>query len=229
MTKYHPDLNLLTEYASGTLDWGLSLGVATHLHFCHECRARVEELNNIGGAIFGKVQPVAVGDNVFNNLMARIASGSTANDITVLPTTSPELTRSNSDTMLQGLPKVVEKLLPRDKQLKWKMVSPALRAARLTTGQNKYEVAFHRIGAGGKVAEHDHGGLEVTIVLKGCFSDDTGVYNEGDFLVKQPGEIHRPTAAQNQDCLCFSIQEAPVRLTGILGKILNPLLSVKPG
>ncbi|RYZ78888.1 MAG: transcriptional regulator, partial [Moraxellaceae bacterium] len=98
----------------------------------------------------------------------------------------------------------------------------------LVTGQNQYEVAFQRITSGGKVIEHDHRGLEVTLVLHGSFSDEGGVYNEGDFLVRNPGDVHRPTATQNQDCLCLSVTEAPVSVTGFFGKFINPFLTIKP-
>jgi putative transcriptional regulator len=126
------------------------------------------------------------------------------------------------------VPKVIAKLLPRDGKLKWQRISSSLKTARLQTGQSQYEVAFQRISSGGKVVEHDHRGLEVTMVLCGSFSDEDGVYNQGDFLVRNPGEVHRPTATQNQDCLCISVVEAPVKVTGFFGKLVNPFLSFRP-
>lgn len=228
MIKYHPDHNLLTEYAAGTLDWALCLGVAAHLHFCSECRKTVADLNAVGGGLLRLGPKEAVNENALANLMNRIQSADAV--IAQAPEASEPATHPSvlKDRMLTNLPKVVSKLLPKEKPLRWQSVSPNLKMARLAAGQNKYEVAFHRICSGGKVAEHDHGGLEVTIVLKGSFSDGDGIYTPGDFLVRQPGEVHRPTAAQNEDCLCFSICEAPVRLTGLLGRLINPFLSVKP-
>jgi putative transcriptional regulator len=229
MIKHHPDHNLLTEYCAGTLDWALCLGVSTHLHFCSECRNTIAHLNSIGGSLLNQCPQQQIGENVFTNLMAQIQARETAAVEFVNPPAEQPLHPSISkDRMLTNLPKVVRKLLPKDKALRWQTVSPNLKMARLAAGQDKYEVAFHRICSGGKVAQHDHGGLEVTVVLKGSFSDGDGIYTPGDFLVRQPGEVHRPTAAQNEDCLCFSICEAPVRLTGLLGRLINPFLSVKP-
>lgn len=141
---------------------------------------------------------------------------------------APELNAHNADPMLAQLPKVIATLLSATPRLKWRRLSSSLKTARLTTGQNDYEVAFQRISSGGKVVEHDHGGLEVTLVLKGSFSDEDGIYSEGDFLVRNAGEVHRPTATLNQDCLCMSVVAAPVRVTGVLGRLLNPFLSFKP-
>jgi putative transcriptional regulator len=216
---------LLAEYSAGSLAWAISLGVAAHIDMCSECRSRVAGLNRIGAALLDTCPKHDVDDGAFEQLMGRIRQ------------TQPQAARSeselpksaiNKDKMLINLPKVVNKLLPKDKPLDWKHVSPALKMARLKTGQNQYEVAFHKISLGGKVAEHDHKGLEITLVLKGSFSDGDGVYTPGDFLVRQQGEVHRPTAAQNEDCLCFSIVEAPVHLTGLLGKFINPFLSIRP-
>ena len=94
-------------------------------------------------------------------------------------------------------------------------------------GEKDYEVALHRIDAGGKAPEHDHRGREITVVLTGSFSDEDGVYQPGDFLVREPGDTHRPFAARNEDCICLSVLEAPIKLTGIK-RILNPFLSFTP-
>lgn len=230
MIKHRPDDNMLAEYAAGSLDWGLSLAVAAHLHFCSSSRDRVQQLNAVGGALLSTSEPEAIDSDAFQRLMDRIKTqgkGSTAaNDGAAKPKVASK--KLGNDPLLVDLPPVVRRLLPEGKPVKWRFVSPALRMARLQTGQDKYEVAFHRICTGGKVAEHDHQGLEVTLVLKGSFSDGDGVYTEGDFLVRQPGDVHRPTATQNQDCLCLSVVEAPVSLTGVMGKLINPFLSVRP-
>lgn len=223
MIQHHPDDNLLAEYSAGCIPWALSLGIATHLHFCAECRSRVARMNQVGATMLNTCSPQTLEAGAFEQLMQKIRRSDAD-----MPSPRRATPRQHKDKMLNDLPEVVTKLIPNDKPLRWRFVSPALRMARLQTGQNQYEVAFHRISTGGKVAEHDHKGLEVTVVLKGSFSDGDGVYTPGDFLVRQSGEVHRPTAAQNQDCLCFSISEAPVQLTGLMGKIVNPFLSVHP-
>lgn len=225
MIQHHPDDNLLAEYSAGSIPWALSLGVATHLHFCSECKARVANMNQIGAAMMSQCRPHAVEVDAFSQLMAKIRQAGPGEGGAER---EPQAPVRHKDHMLNNLPKVVAKLMPKDKPLRWRYMSPHLKMARLKTGQDKYEVGFHRISVGGKVAEHGHRGLEVTIVLKGSFSDGDGVYSPGDFLVRQSGEVHRPTAAQNEDCLCLSIVEAPVQLTGLLGRLINPFLSIRP-
>ena len=225
MIQHHPDDNLLAEYSAGALAWALSLGVATHLHFCSECRNRVTQMNKIGAVLLDSCQAQKIPENALDQVLRRIQLE--GDSVAMAPAAVPTK-RIFKDTMLNDLPKLVARLIPDNQPLRWQFVSPALKMARLRTGQNQYEVAFHRINSGGKVPEHDHKGLEVTVVLKGSFSDENGIYTPGDFMVRQKGEVHRPTAAQNQDCLCFSITESPVYLTSLLGKLINPFLRVKP-
>lgn len=229
MINYHPDDNVLTEYASGSLAMALGLIVCAHLQACPHCRKRVEHLNKLGATILTQSVAEAVQPETFEQLMTRIRTQHTdvaASDKTIKP---QELHSAYmNDPLLKRVPKIIAKLLPRDGKLKWERVSKGLKSARLVTGQKQYEVAFQRITSGNKVVEHDHRGLEVTLVLCGSFSDEDGVYSEGDFLVRTPGEVHRPTATQNQDCLCISVVEAPVKVTGLFGKLINPFLSFKP-
>ncbi len=229
MITHHPDDNLLTEYSSGSLADALGVIVCAHLQSCPHCRKRVEQLNKLGAAILNQSVVEAVQPESFAQLMARIRSEKSETAQRDIGSTPEQLHPSYAnDPLLKHLPKVIAKLLPRDGKLKWERVSNSLKTARLKTGQSQYEVAFQRISSGGKVVEHDHRGLEVTMVLCGSFSDEDGVYNQGDFLVRNPGEVHRPTATQNQDCLCISVVEAPVKVTGLFGKLVNPFLSFRP-
>lgn len=220
MIKFHPDSNTLVEYANGCLPWAMCIGVKVHLHYCPSCKAQYEQLCTLGGVALGMAHEEPVADSSFERLMARIhASTPTTPMETVPPDHTPKL-------KLGELPKIVEKLIPED--FRWRRTSGTLRTGRLRAEQNEFEVAFHKISKGGQVVEHDHRGLEVTIVLQGSFSDETGVYHVGDYLVKQPGEVHRPMATKDQDCLCLSICEAPVKVTGLMGKVINPFLRVYP-
>ena len=230
MITHHPDDNLLTEYASGSLATAVGLIVCAHLQTCPHCRQRVEQLNKLGAAILAHSVAEPVQGDTFAQLMERIRNQKTPETaIGEVAAKAPELhaTYAN-DPMLKHVPKVIAKILPRDGKLKWQRASGSLKIARVATGQQEYEVAFQRISSGGKVVEHDHRGLEVTLVLHGSFSDEDGIYSPGDFLVRTPGEVHRPTATQNQDCLCISVVEAPVKVTGLMGKFINPFLSFKP-
>ena len=237
MIHFHPDENMLAEYAAGTLDTGLAIGVKAHIAMCPKCRNHVAELKQVGALFFDQSDDTAPAETMavdaltsspqssssFDALMARIKSESRPEPAAEEPTRVGVKNRHELE-----LPAIVDKLLDQQGRLKWQYISPSLKQARLTTGQGQYEVCLHKIRKGGKVAEHDHRGTEVTVVLEGSFSDEGGRYHRGDFLLRNPGDMHRPTATQDQDCLCLSVVAAPVKLTGIFGKIVNPFLKVAP-
>ncbi|WP_053979248.1 ChrR family anti-sigma-E factor [Marinagarivorans algicola] len=229
--NHHPDANMLVEYASGSLPWGLSIAVSAHLQLCQHCQQQHAKLSALGGSCLNDAPKEAVNDDAFSRLLSNIDKASTPAEDKVIEHCQQTAAQTLVNAKRAGinaehLPRVVKKLLP--PQLRWQKISNALKSARLITGQGKHEVAFHKISKGGKVVEHDHRGLEVTLVLEGSFSDEEGIYCPGDFLVREPGQVHRPTASQNQDCLCLSVCEAPVKVTGLLGTLLNPFLSIQP-
>jgi putative transcriptional regulator len=221
--QYHPDDNLLIEFANGSLDIGLGILINAHLEQCPHCQTKVKSFERIGGNLLAANTQAPVSDDCFAYLMQKIERQGRS------PVSQPARTLAPSEPQdAPDYPKIISKLLLKNPKARWQRISRSLRAHRLVTGQNKYEVALHNICSGGQVSEHDHSGMEYTLVVRGSFSDADGIYRKGDFVVKHPGQVHRPTASQNEDCLCLSAVEAPVRLTGFLGKLINPFLSIRP-
>lgn len=216
MIKYHPDDNLLTEFSAGSLAFGPAIAVSSHLHFCMRCRQRTERLDHIGADMMEHVESVAVSDQLLDSVMQQLDAPVAA----ATPVAAP--------TRNKKMPKVIDKILTAQGNAKWRFLTPSLDTQQLITGQNQHEVTLHRIKAGGSVAEHDHRGCEITLVLDGSFSDEDGIYNEGDFLQREAGEVHRPLASRDGPCICLAVVAAPVRMTGTFGRLLNPFLSFNP-
>ncbi|MFT7558974.1 MAG: putative transcriptional regulator [Flavobacteriales bacterium] len=235
-TNFHPDDAELFEYSAGSSSWAISIAIASHLHFCSKCKARVASLNELAGEYVGSQLGAPVADDTFAKTMAMIShhdstsfpiAGSSIKSSSLGDSSLVQHDSSNTDYP-EYLPKVLRKIMLKPRELHWKKISKSLQSTQLTTGQNHYEVCLHKIKRGGSVIEHDHNGAEVVVVLDGSFSDLGGTYNAGDYLVRGPGEPHRPTAAMNQDCICLSIAEAPVKLKGLLGLLMNPFLRIHP-
>ncbi|AFU98781.1 ChrR family anti-sigma-E factor [Simiduia agarivorans] len=215
MIKHHPDDNLLTEFSAGTLAFGQSIAVSAHLHYCSRCRARVASLNTLGADLLQHGEPEAVSDSLLASVMDQLDQSPT-------PAPAPKAPAPAQK------PRVLEKILSASGPEKWEFLTPSLHMARLKTGQQEFEVSLHRIKAGGSVAEHDHKGTEITLVLEGSFSDEAGIYNEGDFLLREAGQVHRPLASRDAPCICLSVVAAPVKMTGTFARLLNPFLSFRP-
>ncbi|MDG1293568.1 MAG: ChrR family anti-sigma-E factor [Pseudomonadales bacterium] len=238
MNHFHPDIHWLTEYAAGNLPLSQALCISAHISFCPQCKKEVEKLNSLGGMMLASSDsgnsksttelPAEHTDiseslrsqtlNLLNN--KELMAGSPSITSTVSANDEP----SHSEA---ALPRCLNKLIPNGTdKLEWKSLGSAVSVARLAAGDTDREVALHKIKAGGSVGNHDHKGLEVTVVLAGSFSDQNGQYLPGDFLVKNAGESHRPIASEDADCICLSVLEAPVKFTGPIARLINPFLRI---
>jgi putative transcriptional regulator len=54
MIAFHPEHEMLFDYASGSLEEEPSLIVAAHLAFCNLCREEVRSLESLGGALMSE-------------------------------------------------------------------------------------------------------------------------------------------------------------------------------
>lgn len=219
MVNRHPEPDLLVEYTSGSLGIAPCISVTAHLQYCKHCKDSVESLGDIGGALLASSEVVPVSDGLFDSILEEVETGCELNAV-------EEPREQCLDAISTQLPEFVQRLLPGE-ELNWRRLSQSLKVAPISVGEQDYEVALHRIDAGGKAPEHDHRGREITVVLTGSFSDEDGVYQPGDFLVREPGDTHRPFATRNEDCICLSVLEAPIKLTG-MKRVLNPFLSFTP-
>jgi len=214
-TNHHPDENMLIEFSAGTLDTAAAICVSAHLHFCSSCRAKLLRLDQVGSQLMSQAEPEKVADDAFAQVMEKIDSDDNP---------APKEAKFNGD-----MPFSVNKLMGTSLINKnWKRLSSSVDVARFKTGQSDFEVALHKICAGGKTPKHDHEGLEYTVVLKGSFSDENAVYREGDFLMRQPGDVHQPMGAQNGECICLSALSAPIKPTSPLGFLMKPWLRINP-
>lgn len=98
----------------------------------------------------------------------------------------------------------------------WQFAGPGVKIAALDTG-GEAEAQLLRIEPGHGAPEHDHTGAEYTLVVTGAFRDSSGRYGPGDLSVRQPGEIHRPTAEPGEVCFALAVSEGDVAFTGTLG------------
>jgi putative transcriptional regulator len=213
--KHHPDPAMLVEFSAGNLGTAESICISAHLHFCEKCRNELLRLDQIGSQLLSESEPEAVEEGLFDAVMAEIDR-------------SPESAESGG-SVENHYPFSVNKLINQSEDsLDWKRMSGSVDVAQLKTGQSDYEVALHKICAGGKTPRHSHGGKEFTVVLQGSFSDENAVYTEGDFLLREPGDEHQPMGAQNGECICLSALAAPIKLSNPLGFLMKPWLRINP-
>jgi putative transcriptional regulator len=214
MIQHHPALDLLTEYATGALGEAQALSIACHIALCEQCRRDVSELERVGGDLLEDLDPVAVAPEALETVLAKLDE----------PYTPPRPPVVDDETRLM-LPSplwhYVEGGLA---SLRWRRVTPSLSSARLALSRARHGVDILRITAGRAVPRHTHEGGELTLVLAGGFTDETGHFARGDFAYADDHLTHRPVADPGDDCIALAVVEAPVVPTGVVGRLLRPLM-----
>ena len=174
--SFHPDRALLVEFSAGNLAVAPSICVSAHLHFCRKCRDEMLRLDQVGSEIMDTIEPTPIDDGLLDAVMAKIDNPALA--------PSEKASRKN----IEGFPSSISILMKDvESALTWRRLSASLEISQFQTGQSDFEVALHKIEAGGKAPKHDHEGSEYTVVLKGSFSDENAVYREGDFFIPPAG------------------------------------------
>lgn len=222
MSAYHPDDVTLMNYAAGSTSIPEALAVAMHLCFCHECRSQIKTFNLLGGVMLETITPASQDDSAFDALMATLGPRAAT-----IP--AETLSEVKQETRVQHFANPLARYLPASlKDLPWQRQSSEISKFDLTALINVagFKVALQKIKAGAKVPTHTHKGCEYTVVLSGGFSDELGVYHEGDFIARDASHKHSPTALQNEDCICLTVLSAPLKFTGWY-RVLNPFMSWK--
>ena len=231
MTKYHPDTRFLTDYSAGSLPESQALCVAAHLHYCPACRTKVSELTQVGSEIFLSQEREEVSEDCFDRIMAKL-SDLPATDTQSESSTSASLAATGQviepepakDKYVNDLPRAIQKLTGGNiEKMRWRKVGKSFRYSDINMGDENRETSLLHIKAGGNVPKHHHRGDEITVILKGSFSDQEDHYHVGDYIVRTSGEMHTPVASQDEDCLCLATLDAPIVMNNWFYRLLAPL------
>lgn len=105
-------------------------------------------------------------------------------------------------------------------EMPYRTLLPGIRECRIE-GEGGMNAMLYRIAPGKRIPQHSHEGTEITLVLRGGFSDETGHYVRGDIAIANEEVDHVPVADKGTECVCFAVLDAPLRLTGPVGRLLN--------
>lgn len=215
MIRYPAPSELLLDYASGALAEGPALMVASHLAYSEQARADVAALEAAAGEMLASIPAEALPDDALARTLARIDAE---------PAPTPTVPPKDDAVRVVGtaIPAPLRRYLPEDAH--WRPALGGIEEIELPLDDKSYRATLIRIAAGRGLPGHRHAGSEYTLVLAGAFSDGRGRFDRGDICIADPSVEHRPVADPDQPCVCLVIAEAPVRLTGIFGRLLNPFL-----
>ncbi|SLN15408.1 Anti-sigma-E factor ChrR [Aquimixticola soesokkakensis] len=219
--KHHITPSVLAAYAAGTLPEPFALVVASHVSLCDACRADVAGYEAVGGAVL---------ETVFD----RIEDGGDA--ITMSPDALAQVMAKLDDMVLDTdpAPRASDPVFPAPlldyvgggvDAVKWKRIGGGVKQAVL---QNSAEgsVRLLYIPAGMAVPDHTHGGLELTMVLQGAFSDETGRFLRGDVETGDEDLEHTPIAEAGMPCICLAATDAPLKFTSLIPRLIQPFIGI---
>ena len=109
--------------------------------------------------------------------------------------------------------------------LKWKTKAPGVASYEIPLSQKgKTHLQLLRIAKGRKMPEHGHGGEEITVMLRGAYTDHTGRYSVGDAADLDEDIEHQPVV--DEDCICLVATEAPTRFKSIWARLAQPFIGI---
>jgi putative transcriptional regulator len=226
MANYHPADELLMQFAAGQLTNALGIQTACHLESCKLCQHKARLYEQLGGDLIDISTPVEVDTNaksrLLDNLHRQLKPGAKVDDGSdeVASLYREQLANAN-----QRLPKPLQRFVPDYyENLPWKGFSKSIQSYDLPFSDDQYTARFYKIAAGKELPQHTHNGNEFTLVMSGSFSDLSGDYHPGDFVLANTSTHHQPKAHNKEDCICFAVTDAPLKMTGFFGRMLNPFL-----
>lgn len=221
MPHHHPGDDHLVAYAAGSQDEPVALLVATHLALCPRCRAEVAQFEALGGVLLEDQETEAMQDDSLERVLARLDDTAPEEPVPPAPRAAarlaeaePLVPRPLRDCLGEGL-----------NQLHWTTFR-GLEKVELLPEFPSFRTRLMRIKSGTAMPTHTHEGSELTLVLTGGFSDVNGHFLRGDVAEADPSVTHQPIADPGEDCLCLAVTDAPLRLTGPFGRLLNPFLHI---
>ncbi|MEM9231229.1 MAG: ChrR family anti-sigma-E factor [Pseudomonadota bacterium] len=209
VTVAHPTKEQLAAYASGAQSEGMSLLIASHLTFCPQCRAVVEQYEALGAAVM--MSAADVSEIEVPSLEACMAKLDVLGGQT-------EPVADHGSPMPMPLRSVLDHT-PID-DLNWKFRMPGLHEFELDGFEGEH-VSLLRVRPGTGMLHHTHEGEEATLILTGEMEDNGTVYRKGDVALADHNDDHKPRVIGDEICYCLIVMSGNMRFTGPVSRALN--------
>jgi putative transcriptional regulator len=185
-----------------------------HLDLCEHCRVAFGLAEAVGGALLDELPPAPLSPG-------RAAAGDgTARRASRSPGTAGRLSGSGRR---RGKGRYAAAWPARRAPALARARRAARRAAARADGGT---LRLLRVRPGTALPRHAHRGTELTLVLEGAFSDETGRHGPGDLVEVEGEESHRPVAEGTADCVCLVATEGRLRFGGLLGALFGAVARV---
>lgn len=201
---------LLASYAGGLLPVPAHILVESHLQIKDTHRQFVDGLENIIGNSLDDIEP-----QIFARRDERLQA--------IFAAPEPEAI-TTAKSACNVFPASLRNFVGFDAgDVPWRSKLPGFREYDLGEVDGCH-VNLYWIRPGRAIPGHTHDGAELTLVLDGAFTDNSGRYGRGDISIADESIDHRPVADSQHPCICLAVTDGDLRLTGSIGQRLSDLL-----
>ena len=235
--RHHPDFASLMCCAAGSQPEAFAAVIASHLSVCADCRAEVGRMEQIGVALFDALPPADVVSRAPVVAM-RAGEAETAGEVEIDVIEEPRAAQTGDDVRRGDIARgdvprgdiprpLVAVLGARLDDLAWSWKGPGIWTHSVPLSEHADgELLLIKVAPGKKMPEHGHNGQELTIILRGSYTDNLGTFGVGDVADLDSDVEHTPIACPKEGCICLSAKDGKLRFTGGVARLLQPLIGI---
>ena len=193
---HHPDISTLMCCSAGSQPEACAAVIASHLTVCPRCRAEVRRMQKIGVALFDALEPesVDVPPPVVKLRAAEADDAAKSEPCALSAGEIPQFLVSCVGPCLDMIP--------------WKPVARGIWTHTIALSPGACgDLRLIKVEPGGAFPDHAHEGWELTLVLRGSYSDEFGTFLPGDVADLDQESRHHPVACPKAGCICLTASE----------------------
>ncbi len=217
--RHHPKEVTLAAFAAGQLDEARSVVIAAHLKLCSDCRLAVADFEVVGGACIETIAPMSMSESALDSFWLRAGKQEAA--------AAPASVLAANDFALDAAHPLAKYLKDGIDAIAWRQMAPGLSQFVIPAdGYRPGVLRLLKISPGVKIPKHSHGDEELTLILRGSYTDEVGDFQRGDLADLDEDVLHAPTATGDEPCICLIATSAPLRFQSIIGRIVQPFIGL---
>jgi putative transcriptional regulator len=204
--KSHPAPENLLSCAAGSMPEALAAVMACHMSMCPHCRKELSFLDNVGATLLESLPPQPV-----------------TSDVASPKVDGPMARRHPAAASASDVPEPLQNVIGlRLEEIKWRRVAPGIWQYPIPLSEHSTaSLKLIKVAPGTAIPHHRHSGSEMTLVLKGAFTDEFGRYEVGDVVELDESVQHTPVASPEGDCICLIASEGPPQFHSLIARVFQ--------
>ena len=209
---HHPGSESLMSCSAGSMPEAFAAVMAAHMDVCPQCREELALMENIGVVLFKNMSP---------SPMTREA-----------PVMAARRAEADGDVNAARPKKISAGDVPAPLRfiagdylddIAWKRLAPGLMHYQFPLSKTAIgDLRLIKVAPGMALPEHGHGGSELTLILRGAYTDKTGRDRVGDLADLDDNIEHQPIADAVEGCICLVASDHKIRFKSIMARLVQP-------